>query len=217
MARVVSRRATPKRLTRSWPAIFHIFSFSFQDNYNALHLAVLHSREDVIKFLLTRRADLTVPAGVSPSVAILFKSTNGRGSFDQMKGQNVLHLVAARTAGSAAGVAKLLLASGAKDFRLAKDLAGYLPVHVSVEAGNLHVTKELLSLNADVQVKAVFGPKKDTAFHAATRRRDVELLRVLSDSGSLVDAVNGDGQTPLHIAAADGDENVVKYLHMLHA
>lgn len=26
-----------------------------------------------------------------------------------------------------------------------------------------------------------------------------------------------DGQTALHIAAADGDENIVKYLHMLHA
>ena len=26
-----------------------------------------------------------------------------------------------------------------------------------------------------------------------------------------------EGQTALHIAAADGDENIVKYLHMLHA
>ncbi len=106
--------------------------------------------------------------------------------------------------------------------------------------GNLHVTKELLNMNNDLQVKATFGPKQETAFHAATRRRDIELLRVLNDQGSPVDAVNvwiviffstnklfcglqyllmgqSEGQTALHIAAADGDENIVKYLHMLHA
>lgn len=102
----------------------------------------------------------------------------------------MLHLAAARTGGTSAGVAKLLLASGAKDFRTAKDLEGYLPVHVAIEAGNLHVTKELLSMNADVQIRATFGPKNDTAFHAATRRRDIELLRVLADAGSQVDAIN---------------------------
>ena len=56
--------------------------------------------------------------------------------------------------------------------------------------GNLHVTKELLNMNGDVQVKATYGPKNETAFHAATRRRDIELLRILSDNGSPVDAVN---------------------------
>ena len=67
---------------------------------------------------------------------------------------------------------------------------GYLPLHIAVEMGNLHVTKELLNMNNDLQVKATFGPKMETAFHAATRRRDIELLRVLNDQGSLVDAVN---------------------------
>lgn len=33
----------------------------------------------------------------------------------------MLHLVASRTGGSGASVAKMLLASGAKDFRLARD------------------------------------------------------------------------------------------------
>lgn len=67
---------------------------------------------------------------------------------------------------------------------------GYLPLHVAVELGNLHVTKELLNMNADVQVKATYGPKAETAFHAATRRRDIELLRLLNDQGSPVDAIN---------------------------
>lgn len=61
---------------------------------------------------------------------------------------------------------------------------------MAVELGNLHVSKELLNMYTDVQVKATYGPKAETAFHAATRRRDIELLRLLSDQGSPVDAVN---------------------------
>lgn len=122
----------------------------------------------------------------------------------------MLHLVATRTGGAGASVAKLLLASGAKDFRVSRDLVritthasalngtlefrsiqeGYLPIHMAVEVGNMHVTKELLNMNADGQVKSTYGPKQETAFHAATRRRDIELLRILSDQGSPVDAVN---------------------------
>ena len=35
-----------------------------QDNYNTFHLAVLHSREDVIRLLVTRKADISALAGV---------------------------------------------------------------------------------------------------------------------------------------------------------
>ena len=50
--------------------------------------------------------------------------------------------------------------------------------------------KELLNMYADVQVRATYGPKNETPFHAATRRRDIELMRLLNDNGSPVDAVN---------------------------
>jgi len=40
----------------------------------------------------------------------------------QVRQQNVLHLVAARTGSGAAGVAKLLQAAGAKGFQQLKDL-----------------------------------------------------------------------------------------------
>lgn len=50
--------------------------------------------------------------------------------------------------------------------------------------------KELLNMYADVQVRATYGLKNETPFHAATRRRDIELMRLLNDNGSPVDAVN---------------------------
>lgn len=43
------------------------------------------------------------------------------------------------------------------------------------------------------------------------------MTRILVDYGALVDAVNGAGQTPLHIAAAEGDEPLVKYFYGVRA
>lgn len=43
------------------------------------------------------------------------------------------------------------------------------------------------------------------------------MTRILVDYGALVDAVNGAGQSPLHIAAAEGDEPLVKYFYGVRA
>jgi ankyrin repeat protein len=67
---------------------------------------------------------------------------------------------------------------------------GYLPLHVAIENGNVLVAKELLSHSAEVQIKLTFGTKSDTAFHAAARKRDVDLLRLLAEHGAQVDARN---------------------------
>lgn len=42
-------------------------------------------------------------------------------------------------------------------------------------------------------------------------------VRILVDYGASVDIQNGDGQTPLHIAAAEGDETLVKYFYGVRA
>lgn len=42
-------------------------------------------------------------------------------------------------------------------------------------------------------------------------------VRILVDYGTSVDIQNGDGQTPLHIAAAEGDETLVKYFYGVRA
>lgn len=43
------------------------------------------------------------------------------------------------------------------------------------------------------------------------------MVRILVDYGSSVDSVNGEGQTALHIAAAEGDEPMVKYFYGVRA
>lgn len=53
--------------------------------------------------------------------------------------------------------------------------------------------------------------------HLAARRRDVDMVRILVDYGTNVDTTNGEGQTALHIAAAEGDEPLVKYFYGVRA
>lgn len=45
----------------------------------------------------------------------------------------------------------------------------------------------------------------------------MDMARILVDYGAAVDATNGAGQTPLHIAAAEGDEPLVKYFYGVRA
>jgi hypothetical protein len=43
------------------------------------------------------------------------------------------------------------------------------------------------------------------------------MVRILVDYGTSVDTTNGEGQTALHIAAAEGDEALVKYFYGVRA
>lgn len=43
------------------------------------------------------------------------------------------------------------------------------------------------------------------------------MVRILVDYGANVDSQNGEGQTALHIAAAEGDEALVKYFYGVRA
>lgn len=45
----------------------------------------------------------------------------------------------------------------------------------------------------------------------------MDMVRILVDYGTNVDQVNGEGQTALHIAAAEGDEPLVKYFYGVRA
>lgn len=43
------------------------------------------------------------------------------------------------------------------------------------------------------------------------------MVRILVDYGTNVDSQNGEGQTALHIASAEGDEQLVKYFYGVRA
>ncbi|XP_078036528.1 no mechanoreceptor potential C isoform X3 [Augochlora pura] len=167
------------------------------DNYNALHIAAMYSREDVVKLLLSKR-------GVDPY------ATGGP------RQQTAVHLVASRQTGTATSILRALLAAAGRDIRLKVDGKGKIPLLLAVEAGNQSMCRELLAQQAPDQLRAT-TPTGDSALHLAARRRDIDMVRILVDYGATVDMQNGDGQTALHIASAEGDETLVKYFYGVRA
>ncbi|CAM9425723.1 unnamed protein product [Lampetra fluviatilis] len=167
-----------------------------KDGRTALHIAAFHSKEELVKLLLTRKADPNIPGGP--------------------KEQLPLHVAAARPTGALSTVLLLLKASG-KDARFVPDKEGSIALFPAIEAGNVAVCRELLSTGAEQQLHAHRTDNGDTALHLASKKKDLELARLLIESGANIDVQNGEGQTPLHIAAGEGDEVLLKFFHQVKA
>ena len=60
-------------------------------------------------------------------------------------------------------------------------------------------------------------PLRDSLLHLCTRRRNKDLTKVFIEAGCAVDKVNAEGQTPLHLAALNGDLEALKLFYMARA
>ncbi|PFX27903.1 Ankyrin-3 [Stylophora pistillata] len=163
---------------------------------SALHYAACSGSDGIVKLLLSKKSDPTLPAGPE----------------DQLP----LHMACSRPSGALEIVKTLLKASG-KDAKLLLDKSGSIPVYLAIMAGNQQVVKELLSSQAEQQVKIARGINGDTLLHAAVRKREIDIAKILVEYGCPVDVQNSDGQTALHIAAYEGDETMIKFLQTARA
>ncbi|WAR23175.1 ANK3-like protein [Mya arenaria] len=162
-----------------------------KDGRTALHYAAAYAKDDIVKVLLNKKADTTITGGPKDELA--------------------LHQACARTSG-AVPVVQLLVRAPGKDQRLVTDKLGAAALFLAAEVGNLAVCRELLASNPEQQLAMKRKDNGDTALHVACRRRDMELARLIVESGANVDLKNNDGQSPLHISAFEGDEAMLKYL-----
>lgn len=67
---------------------------------------------------------------------------------------------------------------------------GNIPLFAAIDAGNLNVCRELLSHDAEAQIKYVKEPLKDTVLHLAGRRKDNDMVKMFIEAGAITDARN---------------------------
>ncbi|EHA8590586.1 ankyrin repeat domain-containing protein 65 [Cocos nucifera] len=149
-----------------------------------LHLAIARGRPDLVQLLLEfdPNVEARSRAGSTP-------------------------LEAAAAAGEAL-IVELLLARRASTERSPASALG--PLHLAAAAGHTEVLQLLLLKGAVVDSPAADG---QTALHLAAEERRRDCARMLLAAGARAEACGGaDRDTPLHVAAAGGDEHMVKLL-----
>lgn len=67
---------------------------------------------------------------------------------------------------------------------------GNIPLMLSVEVGNHGICRELLMVDAKEQLSVRRPDIRDTPLHIASRRKDIELMRLLIEKGAGVNLQN---------------------------
>jgi ankyrin repeat protein len=75
---------------------------------------------------------------------------------------------------------------------------GKIPLLLAVEAGNQSMCRELLSQNAQEQLRMT-NSSGDLPLHVAARKKDIDLVRILVDYGAQIDGQNVSTISHYHI------------------
>lgn len=88
---------------------------------------------------------------------------------------------------------------------------GWTPLHLACYFGQMDSAKLLLSLGADVHIKAK-NSNENMPLHAAVANKQIQAVDLLLTKGANVNAKQSGGWTSLHEASLLGDENMIKLL-----
>jgi len=104
----------------------------------------------------------------------------------------------------------LFLSHGAQTNTLYKsnDLKGCTPLHIALRYGASDIAEMLVSAGSDVNVKGGYG--RMAPLHMALGNK--ALFELMLQHGGEIDNPSGNGMTCLHMAAASGQEDWVRYL-----
>ncbi|CAK8690765.1 unnamed protein product [Clavelina lepadiformis] len=163
-----------------------------RDGQAAIHFAVGNGREEIVNMLVKKRADLNLKGGEKENLP--------------------LHVASSRSGNNSVSIAQTVLRATNKSKRLEPNRDGNIPLFLAIEANNQSAYKDLLSSNAEDQLRYQHPNTGSTALHMVCGKRDAEMVRHLCKKGALVNIQNKEGVTALHIAATMGDLLIVECL-----
>jgi len=105
-------------------------------------------------------------------------------------------------------VAKVLMAHGASID--ACDEEGYTPLYLAVQSGYTEIVSYLLEREALVNINLAMS--ESSPLHAAVAQGDTIIVRLLLEHGADVQAKNTSGETPLMVANALGNSDIIALL-----
>lgn len=143
----------------------------------------------------------TVLKGTLQQIQELCQSYPDITKITNREGSTLLHFAAKR---GDAEIAKFLLES---DFNVdITNSNGTTPLHWATEAGNENIFHYFIENGANMQI---VNRRGDTLLHRACKGKNKNIIEyLLKNDGVLADVVNNNGVTPLHLAAANGDDEV---------
>ncbi|KAG1692590.1 Ankyrin-1 [Nymphon striatum] len=194
------------------PTFKIICIFYYYDGITALHLACFHVKEEMVKFLLTKKADPLIPGGDNE--------------------QFPLHMVCTKQTGAALAILLNILKVSGKDARMHKDKNGAIPLLLAAECGNHGICRELATQQTQEQTEYLHPVSGDAAIHVSTRKKDITTVKKEGQAPLHIASQNGDvamakvffhakanpniqdneHRTPLHIAAQAGSTSIVDFL-----
>lgn len=154
-----------------------------ENGWTALMYAIQNGNTEMVKFLLTKKANLNIVTKDGNS-ALIFASENGNTE-----------------------IVKTLLAAGAKVNTINK--YGQTALMYASQNGHTDIVKVLLDSGANVNAMNTYG---GTALMPAADKGLTEIVKTLLNAGANVNAANKQGYTSLIVAAKNGHIDTVKTL-----
>ena len=159
-------------------------------NFTPLHLAVQQNHTDVVKYLLSKEADVAI------------KTDSGRSVYHNAAYNGYISILQ-------------LLVTHSKVHVNDLDNTHFTALHLAVQKNRTEVVKYLLAKEVDVAIKTDIGR---SIYHSAAYKGYISILQLLVTHSKMhVNDVDNKNFTPLHLAVQQNHADIVKYLLLKEA
>ena len=187
-----------------------------KDGNSFLHLAVRAGNADIVKFLVSKGADVNIKDNYDQTplqiaahsdnaeVVIQLVSSGAEINIKNSLGKTPLHYAVYY---EQLQIVKYLISQGAEINT--KDIRSKTPLHDAVIDNRVEISKYLITKGAEVNAKDGDGK---SSLHYTVINENLELIKSLVSSGANVNTRDKFNRIPLHYAADEGYLEIVKYL-----